>query len=265
MDNKTSKLEIAPSGCDILIQNDKDGSILVLIPGGKFLAGGKEADEGGKVFEVELPAFYAGITAVTNAQYAQFLNSVRPDRRDLEKWILLDRDSSILSIQMDYKITDEKETHPIVQVSWLGAQAYCHWAGLRLPNELEWEKAARFIDGREYPWGDKWDQTFCHNGINRSEEPTSPVFSYPKGTCPWGLYQMTGNVWEWCQDWYDRHAYESHRAGKPVQSAKGNQRVVRGGGWDRGHRTRFRCAHRSSQNPNERYFNYSFRVFKDAP
>ena len=241
---------------EVLIENKKDGSILLLIPGGKFLAGGS-------AFEVELSAFYAGLTTVTNAQYVRFLNEVRPDKTDMEKWIELDRNCFVRAkFSGGYEAYGDKEKHPVVQVSWYGAQAYCKWAGGRLPSELEWEKASRFTDGKTYPWGKEWNQSLCRNDKNHGTETTSQVFGYPKGVSPWGLYQMSGNVWEWCQDWYDESAYERYKVGNLRTPAGGQYRVLRGGSWDDYCEEGFRCAYRLKRGPTYRFGCYGFRLFR---
>ena len=107
--------------------------------------------------------YYLGLDAVTNGQYARFLSSRAPKEKDLEKWILLDSACFVRRQGRLYEAYGGKEDHPVVQVSWWGAEAYCQWAGLQLPSELQWEKAARGTDGREYPWGNDWDESKCRN------------------------------------------------------------------------------------------------------
>jgi formylglycine-generating enzyme required for sulfatase activity len=110
----------------------------------------------------------------------------------------------------------DKADHPVVGVSYYEAEAYAKWAGKRLPTEREWEKAARGEDGREYLWGDEFDQEKC-NSAETHLKHTTPVTQYPNGVSPYGCYDMAGNVWEWCADWYDK---------------KKGSRVFRGGSWN---------------------------------
>ncbi len=243
--DRPSTLEILPIACDILIENEIDGSILILIPGGKFFVGGKEFDEGGKKFVVELPAFYAGITTVTNAQYKRFVNATDHRPPDQSDWNL-----------------PRLSQHPVVQVSWEDAQSYCKWAGLRLPSELEWEKAARYTDGREYPWGNNWNHTLCHNTIKKRKKNTCFVFDYPKGVSAWGGYHMSGNVWEWCEDWYDDNIYQHYKKGDPDPPIEGKYRVVRGNSWGGRSQNSFRCAIRGYVKPDHRLNDCGFRVFR---
>jgi formylglycine-generating enzyme len=204
------------------IENPKDGTQLVLIPEGEFLAGGAGKDEGcGGPFPVRLPAYYLALHPATNAQYKLY----KPD------WT---RD----------------DDHPVVEVNWDDAQAYSKWAGLRLPSELEWEKGARGTDGREYPWGNEWDVGKCRNRENKGSGRTCGVWGHPEARSAWGLYQMSGNVWEWCEDWYEFGVYTRYKAGDLTPPNSGGFRVVRGGSWYSFDLDLLRCANRGSCRPD---------------
>jgi serine/threonine-protein kinase len=227
-----------------LIENEKDGSLLVLVPGGKFLAGDP-------AFWVELPSFYIGLAAVTNAQYGKFVRKTKHRAPDNQQWQ-----------------NSAKADHPVTDVDWEDAQAYCRWAGLRLPRELEWEKASRGTDGREYPWGKEWDKSKCRSSVGGSygsSGGTAGVWEYAFGQSPYGAYQMAGNVWEWCEDFWDGDAYNRYKRGDLSFPNKSGHRVVRGGSWidlDAGY---FRCAYRyDGAGPADRFDSGGFRVARSA-
>ena len=238
---------------DLIIENPKDGSLLILIPEGQFLAGDDK-------FPVTLPAFYMALHTVTNAQYALFLNEIKPAKTDLDKWIDLNSFCFVRRARIGFEAYDGKNDHPVVKVSWYGAEAYCQWAGLHLPSELEWEKAARGNDGRKYPWGNDWEYgKRCRNDNNKGNETTCAIWQYSEGCSPYGLYQPSGNVWEWCSDWYDATAYNCYKTGKLEPTATGSSRVLRGGSWSYYYHGVLCATSRSDMNPGNGYPYHGFR------
>jgi serine/threonine protein kinase/formylglycine-generating enzyme required for sulfatase activity len=166
---------------------------LVRIPAGEFLYGDEKQ-------RFHLPEFYLARTPVTNAQYHAFVGAT--GRKPPKHW-------------EKGRIPRGKEDHPVVYVSWLDATAYCEWAGCRLPTKKEWEKGARGTDGREYPWGEVWENGRCNSKEARVGD-TTPVTRYPDGASPYSLLDMAGNVWEWCED---------------SKSSDRGWKVLRGGSW----------------------------------
>ncbi|UVE93798.1 formylglycine-generating enzyme family protein [Dietzia sp. B32] len=166
-----------------------------------------------------------------------------------------------------------KDEHPVVHVSWEDANAFCQWSQTRLPSEAEWEYAARGgLEGRNFVWGDNlksdgkwncniWQGNFPHD--NTAEDghlTTAPVKSYrPNG---YGLWQMAGNVWEWCQDWFDPSYYARSTKVNPSGPRAGNRRVIRGGSYlcHESYCNRYRVSARSSNTPDSTSGNIGFRL-----
>ena len=118
----------------------------------------------------------------------------------------------------------------VTNVTWYGAKAYCEWAGMRLATEAEWEKAARGTDRRPYPWGTT-RPTPEHANIDNFVGRTVDVDSHPKGVSPYGAHHMSGNAWEWCEDWFDPFYYSNSPRENPRGGETGANRVLRGGSW----------------------------------
>ena len=214
-----------------LAVNAKDGSVLVYVPEGEFEMGDGQDSDGPK-HRVHLSAYWIGVYGVTNAQYLRFVEATKhrpPDNsRHREK---------------------QYADHPVTNVSWDDAVAYAQWAGCQLPTEAQWEKAARGPGGLIYPWGKDWDQAKCRNDKNKGNQTTAPVHAYPAGVSGYGTYNQSGNVWEWCADWYGKDYYGESPQRDPAGPDGGSGRVYRGGGWGDVHPADFRGANRYRLDP----------------
>ena len=251
----------------------KDGAAMVLIPAGEFQMGNNDdtvlADghRGGypdekPVHTVYVDAFYMDKYQVTNALYRKFVQATGYRKPEGSAWV-----PEKGGFQSGFKTwSDENfngDNQPVVCVSWADARAYAKWAGKRLPTEAEWEKAARGgLVGKRYPWGD----SITHDDANYVDKNgkdqwtfTAPVGSFaPNG---YGLYDMAGNVWEWCLDWYDADYYANSPEQNPPGADSGNLRVLRGGSWDY-NEIAMRCSHRHKFDPEFRFSIVGFRCAK---
>ena len=249
----------------------KDNMPLVYVPAGEFLMGSTDQDPGADTDEkpqhaVFLDAFWISKTEVTNAMFAAFLNEMGNQVEEKAVWLnAAAGDVQVIQNQDgEWLPRHGFEDHPVTFVTWYAARAYCAWAGGRLPTEAEWEKAARGVDGRTFPWGDKIDCTKA-NYLDCNLAGSLPVGSHPAGASPYNALDMTGNVWEWVSDWHAAETYASFPSENPSGPETGLARVVRGGSWlfDAKHA---RAANRRSDGPLITKPDYGFRcVFPDSP
>jgi formylglycine-generating enzyme required for sulfatase activity len=191
---------------------DRDEVEMVPVPAGEFVMGSDdgdaEADER-PMTRVVVGAFWIDRVEVTNDRYRRCVE-VGP-----------------CAVPTGSGVDDPaRSEHPVVVVSWRQAVAYCRWAGKRLPTEAEWEKAARGVDGRRYPWGDRFDAGRANAGYTAG---TTEVGHSPAGASPYGALDMAGNVWEWTSSLYRPYPYDAGD-GREDLEARG-ARVNRGGSW----------------------------------
>lgn len=243
---------------------------LVCIPAGEFLMGSDPAidshagDAERPQHRVYLPDFYIAQAPVTNAQFETFVEKTGY-RTTAEKegfgwaWTGVGWDQVQGADWRHPRGPEtgiaEKAAHPVVQVSWHDAVAFCQWLSkvtgraFRLPTEAEWEKAARGATGRLFPWGDEPPTDKLCN-FNMNARDTTPVGAYPPGATPdFGILDLAGNVWEWCSDWYDASYYLHAPERSPTGPTTGQGRALRGGSWH--NRQRYvRAAVRSRSAPD---------------
>jgi formylglycine-generating enzyme required for sulfatase activity len=235
---------------------------------------GRESECTEQGFETEMPAnevtldsFYIDKFEITNAQYAELLK----DRQNrIENGIIWYEDTDDRArIQLGssgWQVVQGFEDHPVTEVTWFGARAYCQWRGGRLPTEAEWEKAARWNpetgDVTLFPWGDNPPNHTLANyagGVSRTE----PVGRYPAGESAAGLQDMAGNVFEWVNDWHSPDYYSLGEVINPQGPDNGSFRVIKGGSWG-DFDFLIRSANRGTVPPGVAFNYIGFRCVKDV-
>ena len=227
----------------------------ITIPAGEFWMGGERRDGERSVHRIHLNSYLIARVPVTNAQYLLFVQAT--DHQAPDHW-------------QDNRSPKGLESHPVVNVNWNDALAYCRWLSqvtgkaITLPSEAEWEKAARGDkDKREYPWGDTFEAARC-NGRPLGLGSTTPVGIFQEGASPYGCLDMSGNVWEWTRSVYDEYPYPVE--GKALQqredlgASSSHSRVLRGGSFGHNDEGYLRCAARYYSDPFDGYVDLGFRV-----
>jgi formylglycine-generating enzyme required for sulfatase activity len=231
----------------------KEPHEMIKIPAGAYLRGSNDRlpDEGPQYTETT-KAFSIDRYEVTNLQYKAFIDATKRKSPDHFR---------------NRTYPEGKIDHPVVFVSWHDAHDYCQWAGKRLPTDIEWEKAARGTDGRNYPWGDEFDVNKVNSPVRWKslgmEGDTLPVGSFEGGKSAYGLYDMSGNVWEWSDSWYTQYpgnTWPSENYGEQYKTLKG------GSWWDCSF---YQCGisapsfNRSYFKPGVKNSSFGFRCAKD--
>lgn len=231
-----------------------------VIKGGEYYRG---SDEGGRDerprHQVKLSSFALDVHPITNEQFVRFLDAMGGEKDANNNDIIRLRESRIRRHGGNITIESGYSKHPVIGVTWYGAIAYAKWVGKRLPTEAEWEIAASGGEELIYPTGSSIERTQA----NFFSSDTTSVMSYPPNK--FGLYDMVGNVYEWCQDWYDYNFYEvaMQRPDNPKGPMQGVYRVLRGGCW-KSLKDDLRCSHRHRNNPGIVNRTYGFRCAADV-
>ena len=227
----------------------RDGMPMVYVPEGQSEMGSNRDEQARPVHTVAVDAFWIDQTEVTNAMFAAFLSEQGNQVEEGVSWLepgaghrgivyghIEERDGLFVP-EVGY------ENHPVVEVSWFGAAAYCGWAGGRLPTEAEWEYAARGPESRVYPWGDSFDGSLANycdvnctykwrdTGSDDGAAQWTSVGSYPDGASWCGALDMAGNVWEWTSDWWAEGYYARSPEDNPQGPDSGTLHVARGASW----------------------------------
>lgn len=193
---------------------------MVLIPEGEFSRGSEQAlPDARPLRRLYLSGYWIDQFETTNDQYRQCVQA------------------EVCTMPQDHEVIDDAElgTYPVVNVTWFQARAYCRWTNRRLPTEAEWEKAARGIDERRYPWGDEASLAQAllkADGLDGKRHGIFPVGSLPDTASPYGVGDLAGNVWEWVYDWYAEDYYAIAPTRNPQGPIHGSFRVLRGGDWN---------------------------------
>ncbi|GGE34921.1 hypothetical protein GCM10011391_11980 [Pullulanibacillus camelliae] len=279
---------------------------MVYIPGREFLMGtddeeGFKADGEGPVRKVQVDSFYMDSHTVTNAEFSAFVKETgyktesekfgwsfvfhkflpeKPvgniQRVPSTPWWFAVEGAYWFQPEGPHSSIEDRMDHPVIQVSWNDAKAFCEWAGKRLPTEAEWEFAARGgLEQKRYPWGDEltpdgkhycniWQGDFPRE--NTEEDGylgTAPAISFPENG--FGLYNVSGNVWEWCEDWFT-NARDPKECINPKGPSEGPSKVMRGGSYlcHESYCNRYRVAARTSNTADSATGNLGFRCVVDV-
>lgn len=279
---------------------------MVLIDAGEFDVGSEDehaypADGEGPVRRVHLDRFWISRTAVSNSDFATFVDATGyhteaerygwsfvfggllpddfPPTRGVAAapWWRQVEGSYWRRPEGPHSGLDERWNHPVIHVTWADAQEYCSWAGLRLPTEAEWERAARGgSQGCAFPWGAElepggehrmnvWQGTFPQHNTNADGwYGTCPIDEFPANG--FGLHNTTGNVWEWCHDWFHPSSRAQDRRTNPSGPAGGDRRVAKGGSYlcHESYCRRYRVSARQGITPDTSIGNIGFRCVRDA-
>ena len=220
-----------------------------LIEAGVFVMGSRYEDSPRTerpAHPVRLGAYYIAPMPVTNIDYREFVNCT--NHRSPVHWQ-----------QGSFPAGTGRD--PVTNISWQDAEAFAEWAGARLPTEAEWEKAARGDDERLYPWGPRWLDEHCNAGNTYGS--LLPVDEFPTGRSPYGLWDMAGNAYEWCIDYFDPNYYHQSPTENPRGPEAGGERVIRGGFFGET-RAGVRTTHRAAAAETQTRDSIGFRLAMDA-